>query len=318
MRRCDSLRQTPVMSVVRIDQLNLGLVFLACLIAHAVPLEMLVLSYAILGPAHYLTEISWLHDRQYFTKQKFDYLPICVLGFIGLASQDERIFYHCLIACFWLAICMAFIRNWLARLAVTTVAGAISIVLAVETPAVWFFILLSSLIHILVFTAIFILLGALRNDSLFGYATLGALVLCGATFFIPGQPWLATTQLGLDTIHHLDAAYEAFFELIGVAQGAPNTERLIGFIAFAYTYHYLNWFSKTGVIGWHRISPQRTAVIATAYLACIGLYAYDYQLGFKAVLFLSFGHVILEFPLNGLSIAQTGKLLAAKVRPAAT
>ncbi len=302
------------MSVTRIDQLNLGLVILACLIAHAAPLEMLVLSYAILGPAHYLTEISWLHDRQYFTKRRFDYLPICLLGFIGLASGDLEIFYYCLIACFWLAISMAFIANWAHRIGATLGAGLISLMLFVETDAVWFFILLTSLVHILVFTGVFILLGALRNNSIFGFATLAALILCGATFFVPGQPWLAATQFGRDTIPYMEPAYLAFFELIGVDGRGPNAERLLGFISFAYTYHYLNWFSKTGVIGWHRVSPQRTSLIAAAYILCIGLYAYDYQLGFKAVLFLSFGHVILEFPLNGLSIAQTGRLLTARMR----
>src|SRR6185369_6487797 len=33
------------------------------------------------------------------------------------------------------------------------------------------------------------------------------------------------------------------------------------FLGFAYTYHYLNWFSKTGIIGWHRIGRGRGAAI---------------------------------------------------------
>ena len=35
-----------------------------------------------LGPLHYLTEISWLHDRQYFSKGKYDFT---FLLFIGVA-----------------------------------------------------------------------------------------------------------------------------------------------------------------------------------------------------------------------------------------
>jgi hypothetical protein len=31
------------------------------------------------------------------------------------------------------------------------------------------------------------------------------------------------------------------------------------FIAFAYTYHYLNWFSKTDIIRWHVVSQRRIA-----------------------------------------------------------
>ncbi len=51
------------MSVTKIDQANLGFVILAFCIAHVVPLDLLLFSYAILGPAHYLTEISWLHGE---------------------------------------------------------------------------------------------------------------------------------------------------------------------------------------------------------------------------------------------------------------
>ena len=302
------------MSIVRIDQLNLALIIIACLIAHMVPFEMLILSYAILGPAHYLTEISWLHDRQYFTKRRFDYLPLCLLGIVALVSKDLEIFYYCLIVSFCLAISMAFIEGWLQRIGATLIASVLCLVLHAETQAVWFFILLTSLVHILVFTAIFMLLGVLRSNSAYGAAALCALFLCGTTFFIPGEPWLPISQFGLETIPYLQSAYVAFFELIGVTETNPSVERMLGFLSFAYTYHYLNWFSKTGLIGWHRISRQRTTLIAIAYALCLGLYAYDYQLGFKVVLFLSFGHVLLEFPLNGLSIAQTGRLLTDKVR----
>ncbi len=43
-----------------------GLLLGALALAYLLPFELLVLSYTVLGPAHYLTEISWLHDRKYF------------------------------------------------------------------------------------------------------------------------------------------------------------------------------------------------------------------------------------------------------------
>ena len=75
------------------------------------------------------------------------------------------------------------------------------------------------------------------------------------------------------------------------------------FIAFAYTYHYLNWFSKTTVIGWHRqLTTGRTIVIALVWALACAAFLYDYQLGFLLVLCLSFVHVYMEFPLNALSV----------------
>jgi hypothetical protein len=50
----------------RADAVHLGLMLLALGLAYAVPFELLLLSYVILGPAHYTTEISWLHERKYF------------------------------------------------------------------------------------------------------------------------------------------------------------------------------------------------------------------------------------------------------------
>ena len=75
------------------------------------------------------------------------------------------------------------------------------------------------------------------------------------------------------------------------------------FIAFAYTYHYLNWFSKTTVIGWHKqLTTTRTLVIIGGWLVACLLFLIDYQLGFLMLLGLSFMHVFMEFPLNALSV----------------
>jgi hypothetical protein len=81
------------------------------------------------------------------------------------------------------------------------------------------------------------------------------------------------------------------------------------FIAFAYTYHYLNWFSKTSVIKWHLV-PKKTLIITVLlWLFSISLYMFDYNLGLKALFFLSFLHVFLEFPLNIVSFSGIGKEL---------
>ena len=76
------------------------------------------------------------------------------------------------------------------------------------------------------------------------------------------------------------------------------------FIAFAYTYHYLNWFSKTSIIRWHEVSRVRGAGIIAVWAAGVGLYLYSYQLGFAVFYVLSVVHVMLEFPLNHQSIVN--------------
>jgi hypothetical protein len=69
-------------------------------------------------------------------------------------------------------------------------------------------------------------------------------------------------------------------------------------IAFAYTYHYLNWFSKTSVIKWYAVPKKWLISIVLIWVFSVALYAYDYVTGLKALLFLSMLHVFLEFPLN--------------------
>ena len=79
------------------------------------------------------------------------------------------------------------------------------------------------------------------------------------------------------------------------------------FIAFAYLYHYLNWFSKTEVIRWHQVPKLRFAAVILLWVVASVFYTYDYSLGLSLLFFLSFSHVLLEFPLNIISIVGIGK-----------
>ena len=64
----------------KLNYQNIGLMFAAMISAYFFPFETFLLAYAFLGPLHYLTEISWLHDRQYFTKGKYDFIPLLIIG----------------------------------------------------------------------------------------------------------------------------------------------------------------------------------------------------------------------------------------------
>jgi hypothetical protein len=48
-----------------------------------VPFELLLLSYVVLGPAHYFTEISWLHDRNYFLPHRSVPVALAIVAVIA-------------------------------------------------------------------------------------------------------------------------------------------------------------------------------------------------------------------------------------------
>src|SRR3954470_8475429 len=62
------------MTANKINYINIGLMFVSCIISFFIPFELFLFSYGVLGPLHYLTEIGWLHKKSYFTKGKYDFL----------------------------------------------------------------------------------------------------------------------------------------------------------------------------------------------------------------------------------------------------
>ena len=85
-------------------------------------------------------------------------------------------------------------------------------------------------------------------------------------------------------------------------------------IAFAYTYHYLNWFSKTSIIRWHHVTRRRAVLIFAAWGGAVALYFFDYATGLSVLYMLSVLHVLLEFPLDHQTFAGIGTELRALVR----
>lgn len=70
---------------------------------------------------------------------------------------------------------------------------------------------------------------------------------------------------------------------------------------FACLYHYLNWFSETRVIGCHRISKKRLALVMAFRAGSVGLSLWHFEIALFWLTVLSVSHVTLEFPLNWLS-----------------
>ena len=321
----------------RLDQLNIGLMLAACAAAFALPFELFLFAYAVLGPLHYLTEISWIHDRGYFVDRGEGggrqaralwlalvgvTLAVMLLGLVRerlLASPmspawEIGLFYLVVLA----AGLLAFRINEMLAAGIVVLAGA-GLILLSDSPAYGLLaFLVITIVHVLVFTAAFLLHGALRSRSRWGMASVAVYAACIASFFL----FVPATALASDTVRQNYQPFETLnmvlIGLFGLGPGSalreiyetPAGAAVMRLIAFAYTYHYLNWFTKTSVIGWNRIPRARAAAIVALWLAALAVYAWDYLVGFVVLYSLSVLHVMLELPLNHQTFAAIGRVLA--------
>ena len=350
----------------RINVINIGLMLISCIAAFIMPFEVFLFAYAVMGPLHYLTEISWLHDRQYFTKGKYDNIALWAIGVIILLeslayryhwnwpfSSDfgNKIIFVALTG----SILMVFVKNMYIK-----IFGFLFILFlsnALFQPdqrdGLAFFVgaLLPTLVHVFVFTGFFILYGALKSRSVSGLISVLVFVVCPillftlfrdksfievtkygqASYIANGDGFYDTNLSFLTNLFHVD--FPQLKDAAGNLLYYEGTERpaldysnaaqvvfhsqvgilLMRFIAFAYTYHYLNWFSKTEVIKWHKVPKARFIAVIILWVTSLVLYGVNYQLGLRWLYFLSFCHVLLEFPLNWVSITgivrETGTIM---------
>lgn len=315
-----------------IDALNIALIAASALCAVFWPFETFLLAYAVLGPLHYLTEISWLHDRRYFLPQRRDALPILIFGlvlvlFIGSAAAANKSMLRLalentvLFSIFAAASVLGLWPSWRKRL----------IALALLVPACWGLARLApfanslsgyllTVIHVYLFTGLFMLLGWLRNRSRSSAGALTAFVvfpivclLLPAGISVAPSAWAETSYIGtLSAINSLILGDLGFDMRGGEILRHPTSVLVTRLLAFAYLYHYLNWFSKIDLIGWGRISPARTAAIAALWIGAVALYFHNYLIGFAFLFILSFMHVVLEFPLNHQSMREIYARVASK------
>ena len=306
----------------RINYLNIGLMGVACAVAFVIPFELFLFAYAVLGPAHYLTEISWLEKRKFFTQGKYDFWLLGALAAFGsftLAPTPQSDATYTLLA---LGCALVFLLSGKVAPRILGLIPVIilAIILVNNTGflVVAIALFVPTLVHVYLFTGIFMIYGALKERSRSGYLAFGCFLLCPPAFLLvhpdvhlPAREamitfWNNFSQLDLTILGiprpHDPASASAAFDAIFSSRAGLTAMR---FIAFAYTYHYLNWFSKTSIIKWHEVSRTRIAVIGVLWAGSVGLYLYNFSLGFKCLFFLSLTHVYLEFPLNHLSIIGT-------------
>jgi hypothetical protein len=295
----------------RADVVHLGLMLLALGLAYLLPFELLLIAYAVLGPAHYLTEISWLHDRQYFLSAK----PIAMLlaaVAVAAVSVSNAPDSGLLI---WIAFVGAALSiggvSWTQRGVLLAVLVAVTVALVTGRDFVAVSaVLLPTLVHVSVFTLVFMMLGAYRSGSRSQMAlVLVYLAVVALILLVPPGPIPRSMPLAQVGYHYFGGVAPALGQVLHVPDLTFDS-RSTGLLSFVYTYHYLNWFIKADVIGWRRIPARRLAAIVVLSVAATGLYFYDYAMGFTVLLALSLLHVVLEFPLNTLSIRQLAAIAA--------
>jgi hypothetical protein len=422
----------------KINYANIGLMLITAVLAYFFPFETFLLAYAYLGPLHYLTEISWLHDRNYFSKGKYDFLILLIVGIllsyaafakdfgVSLEVYDYfvkmNLFDKLLVFALFSSILFALVKNLFVKIIAILflyvfVSGWLSpdnsTSNAESTTVFALTSLVPTLIHVYLFTGLFMLFGSLKTRSVSGMWQMVGFVVVPLllVFALPVDTKAPISKFGKDAHYakgdgfyatnisimdhfnliedpiYTNADFVAFVnkkdfkdanaqyqfiakadlkKIIDSLKKKPNDAyvmnkqpinpnfqadnilalylkpevlneyqmkpmpakifsgfslekyasivynstvgiMLMRFIAFAYLYHYLNWFSKTEVIRWHQVPKLRFAAVILLWVVASVFYAYDYSLGLSLLFFLSFSHVLLEFPLNIISIVGIGK-----------
>jgi hypothetical protein len=305
--------------VDRINYLNILLMVASIVIASYVPFETFVVAYAVMGPLHYLTEISWLHDRDYFTSGPRDWIwllgaaIVAAIGAIFPSPTTNSLAGFAMGALFVITAGMVLARSGMRKFGVLGLGVIVGALTTLWHPL---FILLTAflptLVHVYLFTGLFILYGAVKGRSFSGTLSLvvflAAPLICVLVMTTPSG--YAPSEYILDAASPFDSLGAYTLHILGIQVTQDSWLAFMRVMGFAYSYHYLNWFSKTRIINWHAVPRRRLYLIGAVYLSALALYGYDYRVGFMALMTLSFAHVMLELPLNYRTIAG----LAAEAR----
>jgi len=300
---------------------NLVVLLVSATAAWLAPLQTFLLAYAVIGPFHYLTEIAWLRKKDYY---------------FGDGIISPRLFLMITVAlCSVACLDLYFRRGWAAYAIgglivlslgalgknVPVLLGAFGLMVAIKLfvhgYGLFLAVFVPTVIHVYVFTLIFLISGAMRGTRRTLLAWLNPLLLVAIPVVLvrlgngagigmgtgtPGQYWM-TSEATFASLHEYIAGMLGLgmhFDPHGTL--GPNAIAVFRFLAFIYLHHYLNWFAKTELLAWHKVSRTSWLIIGTVYAAAIGSYAYSFAVGFYAAYFLSLLHVLLELPLNLRSV----------------
>ncbi|WP_452226212.1 hypothetical protein [Lacinutrix cladophorae] len=324
------------MKTLYIDKLNLILLLISFALACFLPFELFLFAYAFLGPLHYLTETNWIADKNYFVANKnwkylvlvaaiiysipyifslpimLEFLSESTITFLTykIGKYTNFVLFFILISAILALVYKtykAFVISFLITLLLSIWTYTTSVYLLIIG------VLLPTIIHVYIFTILFMVYGVKNKKTIYGLLNIVLIIVLPLSlvyldvgiFNYQFSSEVKNTYLS-NNFHLLNAnlaklfgVYEDlkffFYEKIDL--------KIQIFIAFAYIYHYLNWFSKTTIIGWHKqLTNRKTIIILGVWIGILLCYLYDFRLGLVLSVFLSVSHVMLEFPLNIITI----------------
>src|SRR5579884_4250994 len=80
-----------------INLTNMGLMIFSAALSFVIPFKLFLFVYAVLGPLHYLTEISWLDKRNFFIEKKWQvwpYLLVALLLTVSLFNDRSQLRFY--------------------------------------------------------------------------------------------------------------------------------------------------------------------------------------------------------------------------------
>lgn len=314
---------------MKLDILNVFLILLSGIFAFVLPFQTFLFVYAFLGPLHYLTEINWLQQRNYFLHDKtnvyYFFIPILIIGCLVYIPTFHSlkptipflIFFTFLVSIFNSKENNKLHTNW--KFLMFLILGITTSYYFRKSFQTIFSLFLPTLIHVFIFTGIFIFSGFQKTRNKLALQTFVVFMLTSVslmTFNLNSHFYMEDIASKYNSFEKLNATVFAIFDKeVLASQDIYYSNfgiKIMQFIAFAYTYHYLNWFSKTSVIQWHKTTKIKIITILLIWMVSVLLYLYNYKIGLYWLYLLSLTHVILEFPLN---ITSVKNLLKGKSYP---
>jgi len=337
-----------------VDIVNFFLIWITLAAAIAWPFELFLFSYIVLGPLHYLTEVNWLDKQNYFLRGKDTRVFVWSMAALVLVltaftlvpetnywKATQPIFqsiystpghplqtavkwsWTLLLVAFVASAAWVFTEKWSLRAPIMILCLLSTLLFyTVPTAAILFGIILPTIGHVFLFTILFMLHGTMKTRSGWGYANIISMGLVVVVILLyprevqPGS--LSQSVIALTLASAFDKVNFVINRWMGgkLELYSADCFKVQSFIAFAYTYHYLNWFSKTSIIKWHQVEKKKFIYSAVLWVVSLVLYKVDFRLGFAAISALSILHIVLEFPLNLVSMKGILGAVTARLRTA--
>ena len=297
--------------------------------ACALPFDVFLFSYAVLGPLHYLTELQWLRNKNFFLQKSdvraFIFFAVLIaallfLPFLKICLFRADIFSGIILSIFFIfcSYLLFVLKNRTSKLFLGALILFVGLLYFFKPSLIILLgLFIPTLIHVYVFTVFFMTSGYFKNPDSFGLINI--VLLLSVPFVIYFMP---VEHFVLSGINAEKIFNSTGFKIINdqltffFGKNISKTNVVLKaqiFIAFAYTYHYLNWFAKTSVIGWAKsLELKKMILVLGIWILSIALYLYNYQTGLTVLFVLSMIHVLAEFPLNALSVKTIFQKIISK------